>query len=222
MTVTLQNLRDRIARIEGFSPPRVARTCPTGWPAVDAVLPGGGLMQGAVHEIHSPDPADGAAMGFIGRLLTRFQAAMPAQHIVWASCRPDLFGPGLKAAGLDPARLLFVHAQASSALTFSLEESCKYKSVGSIVADIGDIDFSVSRRLQIAAAETGKTLLLLQPARLMDQPSAAVTRWHATSESGGVWSLALFRCRGGRPTQWLLRGAEPLNANDNLGARAAG
>jgi len=216
MTVTLQSLRDRIARIEGFTPPRVARTCPTGWSAVDAALPGGGLMQGAIHEIHGPDPADGAAMGFAVHLMSRFQAFMPNRHTLWSSCRPDLFAPGIQAAGLDPARLLVAHCKDFVDLLFVLEESCKYNLISSVSADIGEIDFSVSRRLHLAAAEAGITLLLLRPTRFMEAPSAAVTRWHAASQSDGNWSLTLFRCRGGRPAKWLMRGGAPLSANDNL------
>ena len=52
----LQRLRAEIARLEGFSPPGKACYCPTGWPAIDAALPGGGLLEGALHEIHAPDP----------------------------------------------------------------------------------------------------------------------------------------------------------------------
>src|SRR5437868_6925231 len=144
MTVSLRNLRDDIARIEGFSPPRVARGCPTGWPAIDAALPGGGLMQGALHEIHSPDPADGAAIGFAIRLLERFQAAMPSRATLWASCRPDLFGPGLRTARIDLAHLLIAKCQTSDEVLFAVEETCKSKSISLVSADIGEIDFSVS------------------------------------------------------------------------------
>ena len=214
MTAILQNLRDRIARIEGFSPPRVARACPTGWPAIDAALPGGGLMQGAIHEIHGPDPADGAATGFLVHLLARFQSAMPERHIVWASYRPELFGPGLKAACLDPNRLVVARCRDYSDLLFAIEESCKYSSISAISADIGQVNFSISRRLHMAAAEAGCTLLLLRPGRFMGEPSAAVTRWQAASNPGGGWSLRLFRCRAGRPGQWLI--GSPPGANDNL------
>jgi len=211
MTVSLRTLRDDIARIEGFSPPRVARGCPTGWPALDAALPGGGLMRGALHEILSPDLADGAAMGFAIHLMGRFQATMPERVVLWASCRPDLFGPGLKAAGIDPGRFLIAKCQSSDELLFVIEECSKSKSISVVSSDIGEVDFSLSRRLQLAAAGSGATLILLRPARFAKAPSAAVTRWHAEARPGGGWSLGLFRCRGGRPGHWRM----PGNANDN-------
>ncbi len=203
MTLMLRDLRARIARIEGFSPERQARVCPIGWQAVDAALPGGGLLEGALHEIHSPDPADGAAMGFAARLVARFQAHAPGQAVLWASCRADLFAPGLHAVGADPMRLLIARCRESEELLFAFEEALKSKALSAVFGEIGELDFSLSRRLQLAAAETGATLILLRPARFGAGPSAAVTRWRAASCPGG-WSLTLFRCRGGRPGHWRM------------------
>jgi protein ImuA len=200
MTIVLRDLRVRIAQMEGFSPERTARTCPTGWTAVDAALPGGGLLEGALHEIHSPDPADGAAMGFAARLLDRFQANGSGQ-ILLTSCRADLFAPGLHAAGVDPARLLIARCRDSDELLYTFEEGLKSKALSAVFGEIGELDFAVSRRLQLAAAEAGATLILLRPARFGAEPSAAVTRWRAESSPGG-WSLTLFRCRNGRLGHW--------------------
>jgi protein ImuA len=203
MTMMLRDLRARIARIEGFAPERQARACPTGWAAVDAALPGGGLREGALHEIHSPDPADGAAMGFAARLLGRFQARTPGQTVLWASCRADLFAPGLLAAGADPGRLLMARCRDAEELLFAFEEGLKSKALAAVFGEIGELDFALSRRLQLAAADAGATLILLRPARFGAAPSAAVTRWRAEACPGG-WSLTLFRCRGGRPGHWRM------------------
>ncbi len=203
MTLMLRDLRARIARIEGFSPERKTQACPTGWKAVDTILPGGGLLEGALHEIHSPDPADGAAMGFAARLLGRLQARAPARAVLWASCRADLFAPGLHAAGTDPQRLLIARCRDSEELLFAYEEGLKSKALAAVFGEIGELDFSLSRRLQLAAADTGATLVLLRPARFGAEPSAAITRWRAESCPGG-WALTLFRCRNGRPGHWRM------------------
>jgi protein ImuA len=199
----LKELRERIARIEGFSPPETATVCPIGWKAIDAALPGGGLLQGALHEIHSPDPADGAAIGFALRLLGRFLGAKPGLAALWASCRADLFAPGLQAAGANPGRLLTVRCRNADELLFAFEEGLKSSAVAAVFGEIGELDFSLSRRLQLAASATGSTLILLRPARFAAEPSAAVTRWRAEAGPDG-WSLTLFRCRGGRPGHWRI------------------
>lgn len=199
--MSLQQLRAEIARLEGFSPPATARHCPTGWPSVDAGLPGGGLLEGALHEIHSPDSADGAAMGFAARLIARFQARASGQAVLWTSCRADLFPPGLGAAGVDPSRLILARCRNSSEILYTIEEGLKSNILSCVFGEISEVSFTVSRRVQLAAAETGTTLILLRPARFGGAPSAAVTRWRAESRPGG-WSLTLFRCRTGRPGYW--------------------
>lgn len=204
--MSLQQLRAAIARLEGFSPPETARHCPTGWPSVDAGLPGGGLLEGALHEIHSPDPADGAAMGFAARLIARFQARPPRRDVLWTSCRADLFPPGLGALGIDSGRLLMARCKDPSEVLYVFEESLKSNALSAVFGEIGELDFTVSRRLQLAAAETGTALILLRPARFGGDPSAAVTRWRAESRPGG-WVLTLFRCRNGRPGYWPMPAA---------------
>ena len=102
----LPELRERIRRIER---PTLAvhGVLPFGVDEIDRVLPGGGLTQGALHEILGVggDEEDGAlaaafAAGILGRL-----AGMGEGTVLWCLSRPDLYGPGLAAHGLDPARL---------------------------------------------------------------------------------------------------------------------
>jgi protein ImuA len=74
-------------------------------------------------------------------------------------------------------------------------------------------DFTASRRLNIAAAEHASPLLLLR-SPIAAGTSAAATRWRiATSPAArdrfGAfasprWSVALERCRNGRPGQWII------------------
>src|SRR5262252_5231339 len=96
----LLELRQRIRRIE--RPVATAHgVLPFGVSAIDRALPGGGLARGAVHEILSADgdEEDGAlaaafAAGILGRLAGD-------GTVLWCLPRPDLYGHGLAAHGLD-------------------------------------------------------------------------------------------------------------------------
>ena len=81
------DLRERIRRLErAHSAQRAGQAAvPLGVPAIDALLPEGGLLTGALHEIEAgPAPSgrvashDGAALGFAAHLLGRFGASPPA------------------------------------------------------------------------------------------------------------------------------------------------
>ena len=76
-------LREQIRRLErAHSTQRAGRgAVALGLPEIDALLPEGGLLTGALHEIEAgPTPSgrvaphDGAALGFTAHLLSRFGA----------------------------------------------------------------------------------------------------------------------------------------------------
>src|SRR3974390_2779703 len=111
----LLELRERIQRIER-SAAQAHGVLPFGIEAIDRALPGGGLARGALHEILGAggDEEDGAlaaafAAGILGRPPAQKSLAGDGM-VLWCLPRPDLYGPGLAAHGLDPAHLVLVRA----------------------------------------------------------------------------------------------------------------
>ncbi len=193
-------LREQIARLEG-TPTASARAVPTGLTALDAVMPWNGLPQGAVHEFANPDAVDGAATGFVLHLLAKLLAKAPDKVVLWASCREDLFAPGLRHAQVDPGRLIFARCRSTTEVLAALEDGLRCPALAAVVGEIiAGLDFTMSRRLQLAAASSGVTLLLLRPKLV--SASAALTRWRIESCPGGS-TISLIRCRGGRSGQWI-------------------
>jgi protein ImuA len=222
-TVPLAVLRSRIRRIER---PSVAAfgVLPFGVAALDRALAGGGLPLGAVHEIRGAggDEEDGAAAaGFAAGILARIGARGDRRGaVLWCLKRPDLYGPGLLAHGLDPARLVLVSASRDDRILWALEEGLRAgrgAGLAAVVGEVGRLPMVASRRLQLAAERAGVTALLLrrwrtgdEAAAERDRPSAAVTRWRIASLPAAAidgepgigrprWRVELLRCRGGRP-----------------------
>ncbi len=208
MSPSLQQLRHRIARLEGVAPATMAGVFSTGHARLDAALPWPGLPRGAVHEILCPDLADGAATGFALGLLASAMAAAAEKFVLWARGPGDffapLFAPGLCATGIDPGRMIFAAAAGHAALLAALEEGLRCAGLAAAVGEAGALDFNASRRLQLAAASSGVALLLLRPERFAATASAAVSRWHVASRPGGGARIALLRCRGGQAGHWDL------------------
>jgi hypothetical protein len=152
-----------------------------------------------------------------------------AGPVLWCLRRPDLYGPGLMAHGLDPARLVLASARRDDEILWAIEEGLRRPGLAAVVGEIGRLPMVASRRLQLVAERSGVTALLLrrwrngeEAARERERPSAALTRWRITqlpsrpppipspASGGGLgwglglprWRIELLRCRGGVPAQW--------------------
>lgn len=220
----LADLRDRIRRIEGVGGGG-GRVLPLGVPELDGALPDGGLPLGCLHELAGPDMArgaPGAATAFAAALLARLTAgetvAGPAMGpAVWIVRGRDLHAPGLAAYGLLPDRLIAVRAAGDADALWAMEEALRCRRLSAVLGEVGAVDLTASRRLQLAAEAGGVTGLLLRiggkAGRAAAGASAAVTRWRIAAapsvpDEPGVgparWRAELLRCRGGRPGSWLL------------------
>jgi protein ImuA len=220
-------LQDRIRRIERPNARRHG-VLPFGIDVIDRALPGGGLALGALHEIlgEGADEEDGAAAaGFVAGIAGRLPKTNGGL-VLWCLKRGDLYGPGLAAHGLDPARIVQVRTPRDDDILWALEEGLRTPGslggIATVVGEIGRLPMVAGRRLQLAAERSGCPALLLrrwqtgeEAAAERARPSAAVTRWRiaalpslpAAGEPGiGTprWRVELLRCRGAEPAAWDL------------------
>jgi len=146
--------------------------------------------------------------------------------VLWCLPRPDLYGPGLAAHGLDPGRLVLVRAPRDDEILWAMEEGLRAPGIAAVIGEIGVLPAVASRRLQLAAERSGITAFLLrrwrdggQAARERALPNAAVTRWRVAALPSqpprgepGVgrprWRVELLRCRGGEPACWEVEVAD--------------
>lgn len=220
----LDRLRARIAAIEGLGGNAATGSAvPLGAKRVDRALPWGGLVRGALHEVIDGGAGPGAADGFAALLLARLTApAGSGRPALWVSRGDDLYAPGLFAFGLDPGDLIVARARTDAEALWAVEEGLRSPALAAVLGEVHAVDFAASRRLQLAAASSGVTALLRRPGRSPLPASAAATRWRITPAPGGGekliggdgrlvsafgparWRVALLRCRGGSPKDWLL------------------
>ncbi|WP_438748292.1 ImuA family protein [Pararhizobium sp. O133] len=214
---TISELRDRIQHLEG-GPVRARKMLPFGVPAIDGVLPAGGLAYGALHEV-----AGGGAGTVDGAAAALFVAGIAARtrgKIVWCLTRPDLFFPALAQAGLQANRVVFVESDKEEDVLANMQEALGYGGLGAVVGEIVRLPMTASRRLQLAAEKTGTIGLAVRrwrrqtEANDFGQPTASTTRWRVSvlpSEELPVpgigrprWLLELMRSRAGECAEFAV------------------
>ncbi|WP_312366214.1 ImuA family protein [Ensifer sp.] len=213
----ISDLRDRIAALEG-SAFRKPAFLAFGVPEIDAVLPGGGLSHGALHEFAGggAGTVDGAAAA----LCVAGIAARTKGPILWCLTRPDLFFPALVQAGLSTERLVFAEADKEEDVLASMEEGLSYGGLGAVVGEIVRLPMTASRRLQLAAEKTGTMGLVVRRWRRQTeasdfgQPTASTTRWRVSALPSeelpvpGVgrprWLLELIRAKAGECAEFVV------------------
>jgi protein ImuA len=198
------------------------KTLPFGLTALDSCLPDGGLSCGALHEVVPAPHAMPAALGFIAAILAHFPPRqggkifliLPSYELgLHGRLYGQLYGHGLRAFGLEPARLVLVEPAHRRDTLWAIEEAVRSGVPTAVAGIIDKLDLKLSQRLQLAATEAGVPLLLIRPAHNLES-SAAATRWRVdTAEAArdrfGLfarprWHLRLERARNGRPGEWVV------------------
>jgi protein ImuA len=217
------------------------RIMPFGLSELDGRLGGGGLRGGALHEAtaQSCSLADDAATTLFLAGVAGREALRVGGPVLWASCRNDLYAPGLAQAGLSSANVIHAQPRDDEAVLAVVEDAVRDGTPSAVVAEIGRMSMVATRRLQLVAADADIPVLVLRRRRNLEQdplaePSAAWTRWRIGSapserlDVAGVgrprWSIELARQRGGEPFSVILEGCDEtgcLAVPAALGHRAA-
>ena len=227
------DLREQVRRLErAHSAQRAGQAAmPLGLPVVDALLPDGGLLTGALHEIEAgPAPSgriaahDGAALGFAAFQMSRFARGtllwcrQPTYQSMGGVFDAPPYAPSLS-AWFDPARLLMVTARREEDLFWAMEEGLRCPGISAVLGETRAADPTAGRRLSLAAEKSGVPALLLRPQPAPAQ-SVCATRWRIASApspstpglndlGSSRWKVELRRNRFGTPSaaeipSWLV------------------
>jgi len=167
----------------------------TGFPELDARLPGEGWPQTGLVEILIPE----LGVGELSLLLPALGSLSRRATARWCACIAppfEPFAPALAAHGLDLERLLVVHTEAP---LWPCEQSLRSGACDAVIAFVRRIQTRALRRLQLAA-EQGRTLgflLRTLSQRTLQEPSCATLRL-AVQPAQGALRITLLKCRGAR------------------------
>lgn len=218
----LASLRKEVERLETGGGEQPVRRAALGHAEADAALRGG-LPCGAMHELFAADGLQaGAASGFALGLARR--VTQGCRFVLWirqdfsAIESGELSMTGFAELGLDPRRLVAVHAPSAEMVLRIAAEAVACNGLGVVVAELfGEtraFDLAASRRLTLAAGSSGVTALMLRLGAV-PQASTAETRWivrAAHSPPAAAWQawgwpaldVELARNRHGPAGRWIM------------------
>jgi len=166
----------------------------SGFPALDAVLPGRGWPGGALTEII----LEREGIGEI-RLTLPALARLQSQRrdVVWIAPPHVPYAPALASAGLDLARLLIVRCRTPADQLWAYEQALRAPECGAAFAWLGVNDDRVMRRLAVAARE-GRTwgVLWRRPGQAGGALAAPLRLGLAATEGAGTLAVRVLKRRG--------------------------
>jgi len=186
------------------------RALSTGLPELDALLPGGGWPCGALSEILFANDGIGELSLLMPALaeLTRRQ-----QRVVFVAPPYIPYAPALDACGLDLRYVVQIESTAGEG-AWSAEQCLRSGSCGAVLGWLPQADYTLLRRLQLAAESGDALAFLFRPAGAAGKSSPAALRLQLHTgdddDAGCASAIAsvdieILKCRGNldrrRPTR---------------------
>lgn len=212
--IFLKTLREELLSLQGL------RT--NEFNAIDLALsplryafPNSSFPTAAVHEfITGSKETSTATSGFVAGMLTSLMKKSGAT--IWISTSRKIFPPALKTFGIEPDQFIFVDLQKEKDVLWAMDEALKCDALTAVVAEMQDLSFTESRRLQLAVEHSRVTGFVLRTNPKKVSTTACVSRWKispALTESidglPGIgfpqWKVELLRMRNGKSGTWNMR-----------------
>lgn len=181
--------------------------------SIDRAFPDGTFPLTAVHEfICNSSENKTATTGFIAALLSAMMRRKGV--VIWISPSQFLFPPAFSAFGIEPDQIIFIHLPREKDQLWMMEEALKCDCLTAVVGEIRNLDFTASRRLQLAVEQSRVTGFVIRQSAYANT-TACVSRWKITTaasehEDGlpGIgyprWNIELSKIRNGKPGSWQM------------------
>ncbi|MGC3944293.1 MAG: Error-prone repair protein ImuA [Chryseolinea sp.] len=209
-------LQQEIHRMEGFRPaPNPAMNTVLG--PLAAAFPSGAFPLGVLHEFLLGQERNkgsmAASVGFIAAMVSSILSGSGV--MMWISAERRVFPPSLIGFGVRPDQVIFVDIRKARNVLWATEEALKCSAVAVVAAEVGRLDLTVSRRLQLSAEQSQATGFLIRN-DLHPGITSSASRWRITPSASvpigslpGIghpqWKVELLKLRGGHTGNWNIR-----------------
>ncbi len=208
---TITDLQRQILAWQGFKEPNGQSTS-LGLGELEQAFPEKKFPIGVIHEFVTSCAEDEAAStGFIAGLLSELMRK--GGTALWIGNTQELFAPAIRTFGIEPDRMVFICMHRDKDILWALEEALKCSALRVVIAEVKDLGFVESRRLQLVVERSKVTGLVLRTAARMQMTTACAVRWQVRAMPSVVldglpgvgfpaWEVAVLKIRNGNPSQW--------------------
>jgi len=165
---------------------------PSGFPALDAELPGGGWPASTLTEILPRHEGIGE-LRLLGPALARLARA--GHCLAWIAPPYLPYAPALAAAGIDLERLLIVRTGSAKETLWATEQALRAGVCGAVLAWPGEIRYPDLRRLQLATEASQGLAVLFRTPQAAREASPAPLRLLLGTADGGL-AVHIVKRRG--------------------------
>lgn len=209
---TIRHLKETLLSMEKSGTGAVDCALDFGLGPINAAFPKGAFPVGTIHEFSSPDETSAAAAnGFLSVLLGTLM--QKGGVCLWVSMGRKLFPPALKFWGIEPHRVIFIDVRQRADVLWVMEQGLRCSALSAVVAELRDVSFAESRRLQLAVENSSVTGFLHRRQPRTENALACVSRWKISplpsQPADGLpgigfprWQVELLKIKNGRPGIW--------------------
>jgi len=214
-TTIVNQLQQSILQWQGFAPPTINASKRIGLGDLETAFPNGVFPTGSIHEMLCSTREHTAAT--TGLLCGILAALMKNGGVcLWISTNRRLFPPAMDHFSAAPEKFIFIDVEREKDVLWVMEEALKCDGLAAVIAEIRQITFAQSRRLQLAVESSKVTGFLLRTDLKKLTTNVCVARWQVSSlpsvledDMPGVgypcWEVELLRVRNGLSGKWQLQ-----------------
>lgn len=169
-------------------------TIATGWPELDAELPGGGWPCQSLTELLQPQ-LSGAEFRLLGAAMRQVAAAGKDIVLVGPPQAPHL--PGILQLGVDQRRVVWIQAETPAERLWVTEQLIKANAAGWLLVWLTQVRHEQIRRLQVLAHSCDGPVILCRTAAAVHEASAAPLRVHARCGMDWELQIQILKRKGG-------------------------
>jgi protein ImuA len=210
----IARLRREILPMQGLRSITQGHQLDVGLGQINDSFPNTEFPKGVMHEFCCSRVEDAAATaGFISGILGKLMQSGGVS--VWISMSRTIFPPALQIFGVEPDKIIFLDLANQKDVLWCMEEALKCDGIAAVIAEMPELSFTASRRLQLAVESSHVTGFVLRINPRQIGTTACVTRWKISPVAGilpdsmpGVgfprWNVELLKVRNGKPGSWQI------------------